>query len=240
MKIILLGYGKMGKAIEEIALQRNHTVLAKIGSHNREDLYKLKGANIDVAIEFSQPESGFSNIKFCLENNIPVVSGTTGWIDKKPELDELCRMRGGAFFYASNFSVGVNLFFHFNRILARIMNNYHEYDIKMEEIHHTEKKDSPSGTAITLAEVILQQNNLKKKWTNNPPISSDELEIISKRIGKVPGTHTISYNSTVDSIDITHTAHSRHGFAEGAVVAAEWLKGKKGIFGMNDLLKITF
>ena len=149
-------------------------------------------------------------------------------------------MKGGAFFYASNFSVGVNLFFYFNKMLARVMSNYPDYDIKMEEIHHTEKKDAPSGTAITLAEGIFQHNHIKKRWTNNTATSKEELEILSKREGLVPGTHIVSYDSKVDSIEIKHTAHSRQGFAEGAVIAAEWLKGKKGIFGMNDLLKITF
>jgi 4-hydroxy-tetrahydrodipicolinate reductase len=240
MKILLLGYGKMGKAIEQIAVSRNHSIAGKIDSHNQEDLYKIKGDAADVAIEFSQPESAFTNIKYCLENNIPVVSGTTGWLDKKTELDTLCRMKGGAFFYASNYSVGVNLFFHFNKILARIMDSYPEYKVSMEEIHHTEKKDAPSGTAITLAEGILQQSSSKKQWVNTSSPLEGDLPIISKRIDKVSGTHTITYDSGVDSIEIKHTAHSRHGFAEGAIVAAEWLAGKKGVFGMNDLLKITY
>ncbi len=224
-----------------IAIQRNHTISNKIDFHNQEDLYKLKSNNVDVAIEFSQPESAFKNIKYCLENNIPVVSGTTGWLDRKEELDTICRMNAGAFFYASNYSVGVNIFFQLNKILSRIMHNFHEkYDISLEEIHHTEKKDAPSGTAITLAEGILQQSPNKKRWVNQSTTEKQELEIISKRIDKVPGTHTISYNSTVDSIEIKHTAHSREGFAEGAVVAAEWLIGKKGVYGMNDMLKITY
>jgi len=240
MNILILGYGKMGKTIEQIAIARQHTIFAKIDNHNKEDLYKLKGAKIDIAIEFSQPESAYGNIKFCLENHIPVVCGTTGWLEKKPELDQICRMNGGSFFYASNFSVGVNLFFHFNKILARVMNHYPEYDIKMEEIHHTEKKDAPSGTAITLAEGIISQNDRKKVWVNSTASSSEQLEIISKRIENIPGTHTIQYESKVDTLEIKHTAHTRHGFAEGAVVAAEWLKGKKGIFGMNDMLKISY
>lgn len=240
MKILLLGYGKMGKTIEQIALNRNHSIAGKIDFHNQEDLYKLKTDAIDVAIEFSQPESAFTNIKFCLENNIPIVCGTTGWLDKKAELDTLCRMKGGSFFYASNYSVGVNLFFHLNKMLARIMNNYPEYEVSMEEIHHTEKKDAPSGTAITLAEGILHHSDTKKKWINEGHTLPGDLGIISKRIDKVPGTHTISYDSKVDSIEIKHTAHSREGFAEGAVVAAEWLIGKKGVYGMNDLLKITY
>jgi 4-hydroxy-tetrahydrodipicolinate reductase len=240
MKILLLGYGKMGKTIEHIALHRQHEISHKIGFHNQEDLYKIKNSMADVAIEFSQPESAFTNIKYCLENSIPVVSGTTGWLDKKAELDQLCRMKGGSFFYASNYSIGVNLFFHFNKILARTMNNYTEYSVVMEEIHHTEKKDAPSGTAITLAEGILQNSTNKKKWVNHSSSAADELEIISKRIDHVPGTHTVSYESKVDRIEIKHTAHSREGFAEGAVVAAEWLLGKKGVFGMNDMLKIIY
>lgn len=240
MRILILGYGKMGKTIEKIALNRNHTVPYKIDLHNSEDLYKINSAGVDVAIEFSQPESAFNNIKYCLEHSIPVVSGTTGWLDKKHELDTICRMNGGAFFYASNYSVGVNIFFHLNKILARIMNNFPEYEISMEEIHHTEKKDAPSGTAITLAEGLIQYIDEKKKWVNEEKSQKYEVPIISKRIEKVPGTHTIFYNSPVDTIEIKHTAHTREGFAEGAVIAAEWVQGKKGIFGMNDMLKISY
>ncbi len=240
MKILLLGYGKMGKAIEEIALARKHTIAGRIRSHNHEDLYKLKSKDVDVAIEFSRPENAYANIKYCLENSIPVVCGTTGWLEKKQELDQLCRMKGGAFFYASNYSVGVNIFFHLNKILARIMDHYPHYKISLEEIHHTEKKDAPSGTAITLAEGILQHNHTKKSWVNQPADKPSELEIASKRIEKVPGTHTIFYESEVDTIEIRHTAHSRTGFAEGAVVASEWIQHKKGVFGMNDMLKINF
>ncbi|HEX8548090.1 MAG TPA: 4-hydroxy-tetrahydrodipicolinate reductase [Cytophagaceae bacterium] len=240
MKILILGYGKMGKTIEGIAINRNHSVPYKIDFHNQQDLQKVKSGDADVAIEFSQPESAYSNIKYCLENNIPIVSGTTGWLDKKKELDEICLKNGGAFFYASNYSVGVNLFFHFNQILAKIMSNYPDYDVRMEEIHHTEKKDAPSGTAITLAEGILGNLPSKQKWVNEEAKSGIDLSIISKRIENVPGTHTINYNSAVDSIEIKHTAHTRQGFAEGAVIAAEWIQGKSGIFGMNDMLKINY
>jgi 4-hydroxy-tetrahydrodipicolinate reductase len=240
MKILILGYGKMGKTIEQIALSRNHTVPFKLDVNNKEELFKLDSKSVDVAIEFSQPDSAYTNVKYCVEHNIPVVSGTTGWLDKKKEIEEICKKNGGAFFYASNYSVGVNLFFHFNKILAKIMNNYPPYDISMEEIHHTQKKDAPSGTAITLAEGILENVKRKDKWVNEKTNDKSKLGIISKRIDPYPGEHIINYDSKVDSIQIKHTAHSREGFAEGAVIAAEWLHGKKGIFGMDDMLKLNF
>jgi 4-hydroxy-tetrahydrodipicolinate reductase len=240
MKILLLGYGKMGKAIEQIALQRKHTVPFKIDISNRGELQMVNNSNVDVAIEFSQPESAYENIKFCFERKIPVVCGTTGWLEKKKEIERICLDKGGAFFYASNYSVGVNLFFHLNKILAGIMKNYPQYTVSMEEIHHTEKKDAPSGTAITLAEGIMEKVPSKKLWVNKESKKEEELSILSKRIEKVPGTHTIFWNSEVDTIEIRHTAHSRQGFAEGAVIAAEWLKDKKGVFGMDDMLKITY
>ena len=240
MRIMLLGYGKMGKTIEQIAMQRGHEVPVKIDFHNTEDLYKITSKDVDVAIEFTQPESAYRNVKYCLEVGIPIVCGSTGWLEKKKEMDDLCRNKAGSFFYASNYSVGVNLFFHFNKILGRIMNNYPEYGITMEEIHHTEKKDAPSGTAITLAEGIIQTVNAKQKWVNEPSAAIAELPIISKRIENVPGTHTIAYGSGVDAIEIKHTAHSRDGFATGAVIAAEWLVGKKGVFGMDDMLKVVY
>jgi len=238
MNILILGYGKMGKTIEQIALKRGHQIPYKIDINNQETLQQINKEEIDVAIEFSAPESAFNNIKTCLEKGIPVVSGTTGWLNKKIEIENLAKEKKGSFFYASNYSVGVNLFFHLNKILAKIMNNYPSYEVNMEEIHHTEKKDAPSGTAITLAEGILNSLERKDRWVNREEEESTELPILSKRIDKVPGTHTISYISPVDTIEIKHTAHSREGFAEGAVVAAEWLKGKTGIFGMDDMLKI--
>jgi 4-hydroxy-tetrahydrodipicolinate reductase len=240
MKILILGYGKMGKAIEQIAISRNHTVPFKIDENNKAEIFKLNNKLVDVAIEFSQPDSAYNNVKYCVENNIPVVSGTTGWLEKKKEIEEICKKNGGAFFYASNYSVGVNLFFHFNKILAKIMDNYPQYDVTMEEIHHTQKKDAPSGTAITLAEGILGNVKRKETWVNEQTEVNNKLNIISKRIDPYPGEHTISYHSQVDSIQIKHTAHSREGFAEGAVVAAEWLHGKKGVFGMDDMLKINY
>ncbi|MBX9852620.1 MAG: 4-hydroxy-tetrahydrodipicolinate reductase [Cytophagaceae bacterium] len=240
MKILILGYGKMGKTIEQIAINRSHTVPFKIDVNNRQELDNIDNTKVDAAIEFSSPESAYENVKFCIEKNIPVVCGTTGWLEKKKEIEKLCMEKGGAFFYASNYSVGVNLFFHFNKILAKIMKGYPSYEVSMEEIHHTEKKDAPSGTAITLAEGVLESYTDKKKWVNQETKNKAELSIISKRIEKVPGTHTIFYNSPVDTIEIRHTAHSRQGFAEGAVIAAEWLKGKRGVFGMDDMLKVTY
>lgn len=237
---MILGYGKMGKTIEQIALNRNHAVPFKIDVNNQHELATITGKDVDVAIEFSNPESAYKNVRHCIENHIPVVCGTTGWLEKKKEIEELCKKNNGSFFYASNYSVGVNLFFHFNKILAKVMHGYPEYQVTMEEIHHTEKKDAPSGTAITLAEGVLSAYPEKKQWVNEESTNLNELPIISKRIEKVPGTHTIFYNSEVDSIEIKHTAHSRQGFAEGAVVAAEWLPGKKGVFGMDDMLKINF
>jgi len=240
MRILLLGYGKMGKAIEQIALNRNHTVPFKIDISNRHELANINRSNVDVAIEFSSPESAYENVKFCIENNIPVVCGTTGWLERKPEIEALCKQKGGAFFYASNYSVGVNLFFHFNKLLAKVMKGYPQYSVSMEEIHHTEKKDAPSGTAITLAEGVIENYPNINKWVNEKTSEKSELGILSKRIEKVPGTHTIFYDSEVDSIEIKHTAHSRHGFAEGSVISAEWLADKKGVFGMDDMLKLSF
>ncbi len=239
MRIALIGYGKMGKTIERIAIERGHTISAIIDVHNKEDIKNLNGSMADVAIEFSQPESAFLNISHCLENNLPIVSGTTGWLTKKPVLDEICRQNNGSFFYASNYSIGVNIFFHLNKILAGLMKKFPDYAVSMEEIHHTEKKDAPSGTAITLAEGLMSQNSAKTKWVNEQSENEDELEIISKRLNDVPGTHTVFYNSPIDTIEIKHTAHSREGFAQGAVMAAEWTAKNRGVFGMNDLLKIS-
>lgn len=237
MRIMLIGYGKMGKAIEQIALKRGHTVPVIIDVTNGADLKKITAKEVDAAIEFTQPESAFENIKQCIENGIPVVSGTTGWLEKRPEIETLCKAKGGAFFYASNYSVGVNLFFHLNKYLARIMSKHPEYEVATEEIHHTAKKDAPSGTGITLAEGILENLGRKKKWVNQASSNTEELSIVSKRIDPYPGEHTIVYSSPIDNIEIKHTAHSREGFATGAVMAAEFVAGKKGIFGMEDMLK---
>ena len=236
MRIAIIGYGKMGKVIERIALERDNSISAKLTS--KDSIEEINSANTDVAIEFTNPESAFKNIRYCIENNIPVVSGSTGWLDKYDQIEVLTKEKDGGFFYASNFSVGVNIFFKLNEVLAKMMNNQNSYEPTMEEIHHTEKKDAPSGTGITLAEGVIKNIDKKTSWVNESSDDSSQLEIISKRIDKVPGTHTINYDSTVDSIEIKHTAHSREGFALGAVLAAEWLKDKKGVFGMNDMIKL--
>jgi 4-hydroxy-tetrahydrodipicolinate reductase len=238
MNITLIGYGKMGKAIEQIALKRGHAVDFKIDQGNPDLLYQLNGSKTDVAIEFTQPEQAFNNLKYCLEHGIPVVCGTTGWLEKRKEIEAICQHNKGAFFYASNYSVGVNIFFHLNKWLAQVMSGYPEYNITTEEIHHTEKKDAPSGTSITLAEGIIEHIPNKQHWINEATGNNNEIPIVSKRIANVPGTHTIVYESSIDTIEIKHTAHSREGFALGAVIAAEWIKGKTGTFGMDDLLKI--
>jgi len=236
MKIALLGYGKMGKAIEEIAMNKGHEIVLRIGSHNRKALTTSQLTEADVAIEFSRPESAVENLLACFEAGIPVVSGTTGWLGRLDLVEQKCSSANGAFLYASNFSIGVNIFFEVNRVLAMMMNLHPQYDLSMTEIHHTQKLDAPSGTAITLAEDILQEIERKAAWVNQEAEKEDELSIISKRIDKVPGTHEISYHSAVDSIEIKHTAHSRTGFASGALLAAEWMIGKKGSFRMKDVL----
>lgn len=238
MKIALVGYGKMGKTIEQIAVSRGHQISFIIDKDNAADLAKITPANTDVAIEFTSPEVAYGNVKSLLSNKVAVVCGSTGWLEHKPELDKIAEEKGAAFFYASNYSLGVNIFFHLNKVLAKIMKNFDEdYNLWTEEIHHTEKKDAPSGTAITLAEGILENYPSKNAWVNLLSDNKKELSIVSKRIDKVPGTHIINYDSKIDSIEIKHTAHSREGFALGAVVAAEWLKGKNGVFGMEDMLK---
>ena len=236
MNILLVGYGKMGRAIEQIALDRGHTIAGKIDVQNRADLDTLQRSDVDVAIEFSAPEAAYANIRACLEKGWPVVSGTTGWLAHRAEIEVLCREKQGAFFYASNYSIGVNLFFRLNRQLARLMQGQ-PYDVAMTEIHHIHKLDAPSGTAITLAEGIQAENEALQGWTLAPERREGYLSITSEREGEVPGTHIIRYDSEVDSIEISHTAHSRRGFALGAVVAAEWLPGKQGVFGMDELLE---
>lgn len=230
MKIALLGYGKMGKVIERIALERGHEIVLKKDQDSSFDGLK----NADVAIDFSVPVSAVANISECLNNGIPVISGTTGWLVDYPKMVELCNAKNGSFIYGSNFSLGVNVFFELNEYLAKMMANMKQYNVSMEEIHHTQKLDAPSGTAITLAEGIIKNTNYTN-WTLETPISN-EIHIDAKRIENVPGTHSIFYDSEVDQIEIKHTAHSREGFALGAVVAAEWLIGKKGVFTMKDVL----
>ena len=231
MKIALLGYGKMGKIIDEIATQRNHEIVARLNeSPNSENLN-----NADVVIEFSNPEVAFNNIKTCLENNIPVICGTTGWLDQKPEIEKIAAENNTAFLYGSNFSLGVNLFFALNEKLANLMKNFPEYNVQLEEIHHTHKKDAPSGTAISLAEGIIKNNQRFEGWKLDET-KDKELGIFAIREDEVPGTHSVFYKSSVDEIEIKHTAYSRNGFALGAVIAAEWIQGKTGNFSMKDVL----
>ncbi|MFY7987585.1 MAG: 4-hydroxy-tetrahydrodipicolinate reductase [Flavobacterium sp.] len=233
MKIALLGYGKMGKVIERIALERGHEIVLKKDQNNT-----FEGLlNADVAIDFSVPDSAVDNITECLNNGIPVISGTTGWLADYPKMVQLCEEKSGSFIYASNFSLGVNVFFELNEYLAKMMANLKQYKVSMEEIHHTQKLDAPSGTAITLAEGVIKHSDYAN-WTLETPISN-EIHIEAKRIENVPGTHSIFYDSEVDQIEIKHTAHSREGFALGAVVAAEWLVGKKGVFNMKDVLGLN-
>jgi 4-hydroxy-tetrahydrodipicolinate reductase len=236
MRIALLGYGKMGKVIEQIALQRGHQISAIIDISNRTELLTLNRDNTDVVIEFSSPESAYGNLKFCMEFGLPTVCGTTGWLQHKAEIEKLCIENKAAFFYASNYSIGVNLFFELNKKLAQLMNPYKEFTVSTNEIHHTEKKDAPSGTSITIAEGIIENTDDKDVWVSNEIAQSNEVPIWSSREGKVAGTHTIKYISDVDQIEISHIAHSRNGFALGAVIAAEWLNGKVGIYGMKDLM----
>lgn len=240
MNIALIGYGRMGQAIEDLALRRGHTITCKISSKNLQEFNPRVIQWADVAIEFSTPESAFANISTCLEAGVPVVSGTTGWLSKKEEIDKLCLSKDGAFLYASNFSIGVNIFFEINKRLAELMNKYEIYDVDIREIHHTAKLDKPSGTAISLASDIIQRLERKKVWTITQPADNNSRSLYIDCIRKdpAPGTHIVHYSSEIDDITITHTAHSRTGFAKGAILAAEFLVGKKGIFGMHDVLAI--
>ncbi|MBT1698312.1 4-hydroxy-tetrahydrodipicolinate reductase [Fulvivirgaceae bacterium PWU4] len=234
MKVLLVGYGKMGKTIERIALERGHEIAGRIDVHNQ---HEFDTVTADVAIEFSHPDAAFNNVKRCLERKIPVVCGTTGWLARKPEIEALTKNINGAFFYASNYSLGVNIFFKLNEHLARMMGNFGNYHVSMEEIHHTEKKDAPSGTAITLAEGVMKHVKGKRSWVNHDTTAPEEIGIKSLRIAQVPGTHTVRYSSAVDEIEIKHTAHTREGFASGAVMVAEWLRDKKGVLSMDDFLQ---
>ncbi len=276
MRIAIVGYGKMGKTIEQIAKDRGNEISYIIDANNQEELANITPENTDVAIEFTRPESGFQNIQTLISNGVKVVSGTTGWLERKPEIEALTKEKDGAFFYASNFSVGVNIFFKLNKILAKIMNNFKDYDVDMEEIHHIHKLDAPSGTAITLAEGVYENLDRKSNWKldnietaeknfkldvpNGTTLSlaeggyesledksgktlenakgDQDIAIYVKRENEVPGTHLIDYRSQVDTIEIKHTAHTRQGFALGAVVAAEWLKNQKGVVSMDDMLAI--
>src|SRR5690606_17648859 len=238
MKIALIGYGKMGKAIEEIALEKGHEIVLTIDVNNKTDLNADNLSKAYVAIEFTGPDTAEKNIRTCIDAGIPVISGSTGWIEKLPGLEQYCRNENGSFLYASNFSIGVNIFFELNRKLATMMSAHSNYDVNIEEIHHTQKKDAPSGTAITLAEDILKELPFKNKWVNDKSPGKDELNIASKRIDPAPGTHKVHYSSPIDDIEIIHTAHNRKGFAMGAVLAAEYIHDKKGVFSMRDVLQL--
>lgn len=239
MRIALIGYGKMGKTIEGIALERGHTVELKIDIDSKAEFTAANLQQCDVAIEFTGPHSAKENILTCLAAGIPIVSGSTGWLQDWNEVEKYCKEKNGSFLYASNFSVGVNIFFELNKKLAQLMKGHADYEVSMEEIHHTQKKDAPSGTAITLAEQILQEVPRKKNWLNENSDNKEDLVIISKREDPAPGTHSIKYSSAVDDIEIIHTAHNRQGFALGAVLAAEYIYNKKGIFNMKDILGIS-
>lgn len=237
MKIALIGYGKMGKEIEKIAISRGHEIVSIIDVNNPEDFYSEAFKSAAVAIEFTAPSVALDNYRKCFEVGMPVVAGTTGWLDHLPEIKEACA-NGKTFFYASNFSIGVNIFFAVNKYLAKIMNQFSDYEVKMKEIHHIHKLDAPSGTAITLAEGVLENIERKDKWAlSDGTNSTSELAIEALREGEVPGYHSIIYDSAVDNITITHDAKSRKGFALGAVVAAEFTAGKKGFLSMDDMLK---
>jgi 4-hydroxy-tetrahydrodipicolinate reductase len=236
MNIALIGYGKMGKAIEQIALEKGHTIALKIDLDNAADLNAPNAAKVDVAIEFTGPHSAVNNLYKCFELGIPVVCGSTGWLAEWENVKAACEKANGTLVYASNYSIGVNLFFEINKQLAKLMNNYPEYDVTMKEIHHTEKKDAPSGTAITLAEQVIAELNRKEKWVLDNATERTMVPIVAERIDPAPGTHHVLYESSVDNIEIIHTAHNRTGFAGGAVKAAEFAVGKKGIFGMKEVL----
>jgi len=238
MKIALIGYGKMGRAIEEIALQRGHEIVLKVNIDNLEDNTIENIQQADVAIEFSGPDSAFENLNRCLDARVPTVSGSTGWLEKIDVIRQKCTSLNGSFLYASNFSIGVNIFFAVNDRLAELMANHPQYDVTIKEIHHTQKLDAPSGTAISLADQVLAHNKVKKQWKNDLTPNPADLFIESERIDPAPGTHHVKYESSVDTIEIIHTAHNRQGFASGAVLAAEYIAGKKGIFTMKEVLGI--
>lgn len=236
MKIAIIGYGKMGKEIEKIALERGHTVPLKISSKNLDDFSKENLENCDVAIDFTTPELAVDNIYKCFDANLPIVVGTTGWYANFDEVIEKCKSKNQTLLHATNCSLGVNLFFELNKKLAKLMSTQNDYEVKIEEIHHTQKLDAPSGTAITLAEGLIENYPQKKSWKCDEEVSEDELLINAFREENVPGTHSIKYSSIIDEIEIKHTAHNRKGFAKGAVIAAEYIANKKGVFTMNDVL----
>ncbi len=246
MKIALLGYGKMGRIIEQLATDRGHEIALKIDADNSHELSIANLKKIDVAIDFSTPASVINNIEICFEANVPVVAGTTGWYGKLQEIKNKCEYGNNSLLYASNFSIGVNVFFFVNKVLAKIMNSYPQYEVQVEEIHHTQKLDAPSGTAMTIAEGILENLERKNEWvneligeTNEMIVKPGQLLIESHRLEEVPGTHTVIYSSEVDSIEFKHKAHNRAGFALGAVLAAEWLQDKTGFFSIDDMFDFS-
>ncbi len=247
MKIALLGYGKMGKAIEKVATAKGHEIVYKVTMENAFDFMPISLQNVDVAIDFSMPSAAVDNILKCFEAKVPIIVGTTGWYDQFDMIRQKCEQEGQSLVYSTNFSIGVNIFYKLNKILAKMMAEHEDYDVMIEEVHHTEKKDHPSGTALSLVNQILAENKVKKEWkarllyNDNMPSQSvkpHELLIESKRVGDVTGDHTVKYESVIDEIEITHKAKSRYGFAKGAVLAAEWIQGKKGVFTMEDILKL--
>ena len=237
LKIALIGYGKMGKAIEAVATAHGHDILLKITSANSDELTKENLSGCDVAIEFTNPESAPQNLISCIDAGVPVICGSTGWLAREAEIKAYCISKGGALLYASNFSIGVNIFFELNKKLAQLMQQRKSYNVSIEEIHHTQKKDAPSGTAISLARQITEIRSDKTGWILNDQPNEDQVKITSIRTDPAPGTHHVLYSSAVDDIEIIHTAHNREGFAAGAVIAAEFIHGKKGIFSMADVLK---
>ena len=237
MKVAIIGYGKMGHEIEQVLLQRGHTVALIIDQNNAGDLNAENLADIDVAIEFTTPDTAYTNVRTCIECGTPVVSGTTGWHDRLEELQSLCREKDSTMIWSSNYSLGVNITFRINRYLAELMNRFDTYNVSMEEIHHTQKKDAPSGTAISLANDILERVERKDKWVNEPTTDANAIEITSLREGTVPGTHTVTYTSEDDKIEIKHTLFSRRALALGAVVAAEFIAPRKGVFTIDDLFE---
>jgi 4-hydroxy-tetrahydrodipicolinate reductase len=246
MKLAILGYGKMGLIIEQFAMERGHEIVLKVNEHNLDDLSIANLRNAEVAIDFSTPDSVMKNIEICFDAGVAIVVGTTGWYGRLQEVKNQCLEGNNTLLYGSNFSVGVNVFFHMNKILAKIMNKYAQYEVQVEEIHHNEKLDSPSGTAMSIAEGILDELDRKNEWINQ--LVGSETELITKpeqllieshRIEKVPGTHTVIYSSEVDEIEFKHTAHSRAGFALGAVLAAEWVHDKTGFFNITDMFDFS-
>jgi 4-hydroxy-tetrahydrodipicolinate reductase len=242
MNIALIGYGKMGQIIERFAIERGHEVVLKIGRNNLDELSVANLKKADVAIDFSTPDAAIKNIHTCFDANVPLVVGTTGWYGQLQEIKDECLRRNNSLLYGSNFSIGVNLFFHINEVLAKMMNNYPAYDVQVEEIHHTQKLDAPSGTAMTIAEGIIENLDRKTEWVNElegtteiEVLKQDQVLIASQRIENIPGTHTVIYSSEVDEIEIKHTAHNRAGFALGAVIAAEWLENKQGFYNISDI-----